>query len=83
MVYPGNTEDDTDASFSLIKACPVRVVLDTDKNSYIGTPTVPVLFPTFLFMASPQHVRREREISGFKAIRLMSVFKTELPKGAK
>lgn len=81
MVYQANTEDYTDASFSLIKACQCQVQLSKDKNPHIKTLRLPVPFPTFLFMASCQYVRRE--ISGFTAIRLMPVIQTELPKGAK
>lgn len=65
MVNQGNTDDDTGASFSLVKACQHQVQLPEDKNPHIKTPHCPVLFPTFLFTANPQSVMRE--ISSCKA----------------
>jgi len=37
MVYQGNTEDDTDASFRLITACQCQVQLSEDKNTHVKT----------------------------------------------
>lgn len=64
MPYQGNTEDYTDASFSLIKSCQCQVQLSEDKNPHTETPHCSSTVSSLLW--SDPSMSGQRDISGFK-----------------
>lgn len=83
MAYQGNTEDYTDASFSSVKSCQCQVQLSEDKNPHTETPHCSITVSPIPFHGQIPVCQDKERFQALKAIRPMSVTKTELSKGAK
>lgn len=83
MAYQGNTEDYTDASFSLVKSCQCQVQLSEDKNPHTEIPRCYCAVSPLVFHGQTPAGQDKERFQALKATRLMSVTKIEPPKGVK